>query len=79
MNRMAMAVSSMVAITIHRRKMWPWVAKARSRGAIDPQHAAFDLHADVDIGGVAGGIEPERRVQPVGEGFLQRAVEGGEQ
>ena len=33
MNRMATAVSSTVATVIQSTKMWPWVAKARSRGA----------------------------------------------
>jgi hypothetical protein len=33
MNSSAMAVSSTVATVIQRTKMWPWVAKARSRGA----------------------------------------------
>jgi hypothetical protein len=33
MNSSAMAVSSTVATVIHRTKMCPWVAKARSRGA----------------------------------------------
>ena len=34
MNRIATAVSNRVATTIHRMKIWPWVAKARSRGAM---------------------------------------------
>ena len=33
MNRIAMVVSRIVVTVIHRTKMWPWVAKARSRGA----------------------------------------------
>jgi hypothetical protein len=46
----------------------------------DPQHALRHLHADVDEGRIAGGVEPERPVQPLGERPAQGLVDGrGEQ
>ncbi|MNS93554.1 hypothetical protein D3C72_1277370 [compost metagenome] len=41
----------------------------------DAQHAAWLLHADVDIGGIAGGVVPEGLVQPRGQGLLQDTVD----
>ena len=41
----------------------------------DAQHALGLLHPNVDVGRVAGGVEPEGLVQPVGEGLLERAVD----
>ena len=79
MNRMATAVSSTVATVSQRTKMWPWVAKARSRGRDDAQHPARHLHPDVDVGRVAGGVEPEGLVEAVGQRLLQRPVDGDEQ
>ena len=43
------------------------------------QHALFQLHADVDIGRVAGGVEPEGLVDLVGERALDRPVHRAEQ
>ena len=41
----------------------------------DAQHALWLLHPDIDIGGVAGGVEPERLVQPRRQRLLQGPVD----
>ena len=48
-------------------------------GRDDAQHPALDRHADVDIGGVAGGIDPEGLDQGVVHRLLQGVVIGREE
>ena len=41
----------------------------------DPKHALGLLDADVDVGGIAGGVEPEGLVDTGGEGLLEGAID----
>ncbi len=43
-------------------------------GRQHPQHPVRELDTDVDVGGVAGGVEPDRPVQALGQGPAEGAV-----
>ncbi len=48
-------------------------------GGDDPNDALGHLQANIDIGWVAGGVEPERRFESLGQGLAQRTVDRADQ